>query len=140
MALKTYDFKQVAVIVGGRIVTGFAEGTGVTVERNEDAWTLQVGAEGEATRSKSNNRSGRVTLTLQQASESNAILDAFRQADELSNNGLQPMLIKDNSGNSLYTAEQCWVVKAPSAAFGAESDSREWILETDALVIVEAGN
>lgn len=140
MALKTYNFKQVAVIVGGRQITGFAEGDAVTVERNEDSWTLQVGAEGESTRSKSNNRSGKVTLRLQQASESNAVLDGFRIADELADNGLVPVLVKDNSGNSLYSAEQAWVVKPPAAAHGNKSAEREWVLETDNLVILEAGN
>lgn len=140
MALKTYDFKQVAVIIGGRIITGFADGDAVQVERNEDAWSLQVGAEGEATRSKSNNRSGKITLSLQQASESNAILSGFAKADELSNSGLVPVLVKDNSGNSLYGAEQAWIVKSPAAALGMESGNREWVIETDNLQVFEGGN
>lgn len=140
MALKTYDFKQVAVIVGGRIITGFSDGDAVQVERNEDAWSLQVGAEGEATRSKSNNRSGKVTLSLQQASESNAILSGFAKSDELSNGGLFPLLVKDNSGSSLYAAEQAWIVKSPAATLGMESAAREWVIETDNLQVFEGGN
>lgn len=139
--LKTYDFRQVSVIVGGRIMAGFAEGDdSVMVERNEDAWSLKVGADGEATRSKSNNKSGKVTLKLQQTSESNAILSAFAKADELSNSGAVPVLIKDNSGLSLHAAEQAWVIKMPSSGFGAESGEREWVLESDNMEMFEGGN
>ena len=138
--LKTYDFAKVAVIVAGNIMSGFADGEVVTVERNEDAFSLQVGAEGEATRSKSNNRSGRSTLVLQQASESNAILSGLFKADELAGNGLFPVLIKDNSGNSLHAAEQAWIVKPPAASFGMESGSREWVIETDNLQMFDGGN
>lgn len=140
MALKPYDFKQVAFILGGRIITGFAEGEAITVERDEDSFTLMVGADGDATRAKSNNRSGTVTIRLLQTSESNLILQGFASADELSNAGLVPMLIKDNSGNSLFTAEQAWVQKPPAASFGAEGTEREWVIRTDNLIMVHGGN
>lgn len=140
MALKSFNFAKVAVSVGGRPITGFADGEAITVERNEDAFSLLVGADGEATRAKSNNRSGRITLRLLQTSESNLILNDFAQADEVGDAGLVPVFIKDASGNSIYTAEQAWVVKRPSAAFGAEAGDREWVLETDNLVMREAGN
>ena len=140
MALKAYNFAKVAVIFGGRQLTGFADGDAVTVERNEDAFTLLIGADGEGTRSKSNNRSGRVTVRLLQTSESNAILNAFAKADDLSDTGLQPLLVKDASGNSLYSAELAWIVKMPAATLGAEAGDREWVFETDNLVINEAGN
>ncbi len=140
MALKSYNFGKVAVIFGGRQLTGFADGEAVSVERNEDAWSLLVGADGEATRAKSNNRSGRVTIRLLQTSESNAILNDFAKADDLADAGAQALFIKDNSGNSLYSAEQAWIVKMPAATHGNEAGTREWVLETDNLVINEAGN
>jgi len=82
MALKTYDPAQVTIIFAGIPISGFAEGTFVSVERNEDSWALQVGADGEATRAKSNNKSGRVTLTLIQSSFSNDALSAVMAVDE----------------------------------------------------------
>ena len=139
--MKTYDFKQVAVIIGGRQITGFAEGDdAVTVERDEDMWSMQVGADGEATRSKSNNRAGKITLKLKAASESNAILDGFALSDELANGGLVPALIKDNSGESLHSAEQAYIVKRPAVTLGDEESDREWVLQTDNLIMHEGGN
>lgn len=139
MAL-TYDFKQVIATYNGFQIQGFAEGTGINAERNEDSWTMQIGADGEGTRSKSNNKGGRVTFTLMQSSASNDVLSAFAQTDELSNGGSGPLLIKDLSGRSLLVAEQAWVVKPPACEFGSEAGPREWILETDNLVMSVAGN
>lgn len=140
MAAKTYDPSQVAIIVGGFQITGFADGSFLTVARNADAFALYVGTDGEGTRAKSNNKSGRITLTLAQSSDSNAILSGIAVADELSNNGIVPVLIKDNSGNSLYAAETAWIVKAPDSEFGREIGSREWIIETDNLAVFVGGN
>lgn len=136
----TYDFKQVVCTFNGFQIQGFAEGGEISVERNEDAWTLQVGADGEGTRSKSNNKSGRITLPLQQSSASNDVLSAFADADELSNAGSGPFLMKDLSGRSLIVAEQAWIVKKPATNFGAESSPWEWVLETDNLVMSLGGN
>ena len=138
--MQTFDFKKVALVIGGRLITGFAEGEAITVERDEDTWTLQVGSDGEATRSKSNNRAGKVTFRVKGASTANAILTGFIKADELNNGGLIPMMLKDNSGASLYSAEQGYLVKPPSAGYGAEETEREYVYQTDNLIMFEGGN
>lgn len=140
MAVKTYDPSQVAIIVGGFNITGFADGSFITIARNADAFALYVGTDGEGTRAKSNNKSGKITITLAQSSDSNAILSGIANLDELSNNGIVPVLVKDNSGTSLYAAETAWIVKASDSEFGKELGSREWILETDNLAVFIAGN
>jgi len=58
----------------------------------------------------------------------------------LSNTGLFSVLVKDNSGRSIYAAEIAWVVKAPTGEFGNESGSRSWIIETDNLEVLTGGN
>jgi hypothetical protein len=134
MAVKTYDPKEVTVTYGGYDLNGFSDGTKVTVEFNEDAWTLQVGVDGEGTRSKSNNRSGRVTIQLMQSSDSNEIMTGISELDRLSNAGALPLMVKDSSGTSIHTAETAWIVKSPMSEYGVEAGPREWILETDILV------
>lgn len=139
--MKTYDFKKVAVIIGGRQMTGFADGDDVvSCGRDEDAWTMSIGADGEGTRSKSNNKAGKLKIKLKAASESNSILDGFALSDELANGGLIPFMVKDNSGASLHAAEQAYIVKRPEATHGAEESDREWILQTDNLAMFEGGN
>ena len=138
--LKTYDPKQVSVIVGGFIISGFADGSFVPVARNNDTFTLLVGADGDATRSKSNDKSGTFVITLQQTSASNAVLAGIAAADELGNSGIVPVLIKDNSGNALHTAAQAWIRKYPDADFAKEGGNLEWTLETSNLIMAPLGN
>lgn len=139
--LSTYDFKQVAVILGGRIISGFAEGDdAVTVETDNDEFSLTVGADGEATRSKSNNRSATITLRLLKTSQSNDILNAFMQSDRLSNSGLQPFVCKDNNGREIHACESAWIQKAPTASHGANSGIMEWVLRTENMLSTFGGN
>lgn len=140
MPLFTYDPKNVSVIVGGSIMTGFADGTFVEVERNENAFNLKIGVDGEGTRAKSNNKSGKVTITLMQSSPSNDTLSGFTAADELSNTGAVPVLVKDNSGRTICTALTAWVQKYANASFAKEVTTRKWVLETDDIEMFVAGN
>lgn len=140
--LTTYAGDEVLFVFGPVIASGYGPDTFVTVERNEDAFTLQVGADGESTRSKSNNRSATITLTLLQGSAANAQLSAIHALDQATpaGDGVLPLLVKDNSGNSLHLAEKAWIRKAPASAYGRESDVREWVFETANLVDAPAGN
>lgn len=142
MALHTYDPSQVTIIFAGIPVSGFAEGTFVSAERNEDSWALQVGADGEATRAKSNNRSGRVTFTLIQSSITNDALSALHAVDENTpgGDGIGPLLVKDLSGRTIIAAETAWIAKPATVEFGREASEREWIIETDRLEVFAGGN
>jgi hypothetical protein len=139
--LATYNPAEVTIVFAGIPISGFAEGTFVSVERNEDSYAMQVGADGNATRAKSNNRSGRVTLTLIQSSVSNDALSAQAKLDELNDgDGIGPLLIKDLSGRTVIQAEQAWIVKPATVEYGREASEREWVIESDALDMDVAGN
>ena len=136
---KTYDPKQVSVIIGGYIVSGYADGTFVTLARNNDNWTRQGGADGEQTRAKSNDRSGLLTITLMQSSLSNGVLQGFAIADELGNSGTFSFLVKDNNGTEIAAAEIAWVQKPSDKSYAKENENREWIIETGELNYLGGG-
>ncbi len=142
MSLKTYDPNDVSLVAFGIPITGFADGTFISIEYNEDDFSLQVGTDGDACRSKSSNRSARMTITLGQWSLANDLLSAVHAADILtpSGDGIGPFLMKDNSGTTLAAAEKCWIAKLPTQTYGREAESREWVLETAALVSHVGGN
>ena len=133
------DLSPFADIIG-KIISGFADGTFVTAERNEQAWNLKVGVDGEGTRAKNNNRSGKVTLTLMQSSSSNDYLSATAAADELSNAGALPLLIRDASGRTVISALTAWIQKYANGEFAKEVSQRQWVIETDELIMLVAGN
>lgn len=139
VGLKTYDPNELSIIIGGHIVQGFADGSFLTVERNNDTFARTTGASGETARAKSNDRSGTFTITLMQSSLSNAVLQGFAVADELANAGTFPVLIKDNNGDDLFSAEIAWIQKPSSAEYGKEITEREWIVETGELIMNHGG-
>ena len=140
MSVYTYDPTKVICIIGGVPMSGFADGSMVTVEREADAYSKIVGADGETTRVKSANRSGMITISLLQTSASNDILSGFALLDEAANAGVVPMLIKDNSGRSIFASGSGWVKKVPSSAFGKDAGDREWVLDCADLNIFTGGN
>ena len=138
--VKTYNNKQVAVSFGNVNLSGFGDGEFLSVEMNGDQYELKMGVDGTGTRSKNNDFSAKIKITLAQSSESNAVMQGFWNADRLSGGGIQPFFAKDNSGSSLYAAATAWIMKQPVAKFAKGVEMREWTLETDNLVPFEGGN
>lgn len=137
--MRNYDPKQVILAVGGNVIIGYADGTYISAERNEDAFALVVGADGETARARSQDRSGVVTLTLMQTSPSNDALTAFAALDELSGTGVVSLMMKDMLGTTLVAAQNAWVRKFPAVEFGKELTTREWAIECDFLAVFAGG-
>jgi len=135
MALKTYNPAEVAVIVGGFIMSGFADGQFVNIVPNADLFELTVGTDGEATRSAQNNKSAQITIDFMQTSESNAVLESVAASG-----ASFPLLVKDGSGSTIYSAVSAWVRRRPDATFDRTATSRSWVLECGELIGLEAGN
>jgi hypothetical protein len=140
MPVRTYDPKRCLVVIGGVPMGGFADGTFVSVERTSDTFTKVSGADGIVSRSKTNDRSGTLTLTLAQTSPSNDVLTGFARNDELTNTGIVPVTVKDLSGRSTYVAAFGWVKKPPTGEFGKEIADREWALDLADLDVFTGGN
>lgn len=138
--VRTYSPGEIVMTVNGVAMGGFADGTFITVARDEQSFTKVTGADGTVSRSKSNNRSGTVTLSLQQTSPSNEVLSALLAQDELDNSGVVPVLIKDNSGTARFFSGTGWVQGMPSVEYGKEIANREWVVEMADMEFNVAGN
>lgn len=140
MATHSFDPKDVVVTVGGFPMGGFADGEFVSFERNNDAFTQSVGADGDTTRVKSNDRSGSLTITLDQTSLSNDVLSTFANLDELSNSGIVPILVKEINGTSTLFTGNGWIQKMPVMSYGKETTTRVWIIAMAESQIFVGGN
>jgi len=140
MALRTFDPSQVSVIFKGTPLSGFADGTFISVTRSNDSYSKTVGADGETTRVASRDKSGEITITLAQTSPSNDFLSSQLEADERDNSGSGDFLIKDNSGNTIIESAAAWVRKPADTEFAKEVSNREWVLDADNLLMSVGGN
>jgi hypothetical protein len=137
--MNTYDPKKILVSFRGIPLTGFAPDTFVSVDRNEDAFTLVVGSDGETTRTQNRNRSGTVTLTLMSGSQSNSLMAAIAARDEQSGDGTGEVLVKELNGATLVSGKTAWVRKVPTVEFAKDDTTRTWVLEADELLIFSGG-
>jgi hypothetical protein len=78
--LKSYDLKNVILIVGAVEVHGYAEDGGVSFEWSADIGEIVVGADGEAVFARNNDRHMRATISLLETSEAYRLLGLEMQA------------------------------------------------------------
>ena len=140
--MKIYDPAEVIVTFGGADIEGFAPGSFITVEQNADAFAIVVGNRGDVARSKTSNRTARITVRLMQTSQSNDLLSTAHNLDLNAPNGagVAPITVRDAAtGSAFYAATEAWVVRAPTANFDSTDTPREWVFECARLERFDAG-
>lgn len=138
--MRTYSPKKVQVIVANQIMTGFAEDSLVEVEKAENDFDKEIGADGEVARTQSADESGSVTISLMQTSASNDILNSLRDTDKASGASPYPVMVKDGSGRTIINMNEAWIKKVPNSKFGKRSGDRVWILESGIVAHKVGGN
>lgn len=133
-----YDPNQVAVTCGGKIISGWGDGTYIEAERDEDSYMKKIGVDGEVTRAKNNNLGGKVTLTLMQSSSSNDVLSAFQQADQLSGTGVFTFILNDGNGKTTVRSVDAWIKKPAKLVYAKEVQAWQWIIEIGTFEVLIA--
>lgn len=136
MTMKQYDSKQVYLSLADRpISTGRAESDFVTTEFAADTVTPTVGADGEVTVSRSNNRSALIKIKLLATSDGHRLLEQLYAAQQAAQNGAPVSFeLRDVLGARVEHAARCVFVKPPATSHGATVGEREWSLMTDELI------
>lgn len=140
--MRIYDPSSVILTVGGSDIEGFAQGSFITVQYNADAFAIVVGSRGDVARSKSSNRSARITVRLMQTSPSNDLLSTLHNLDLSAPNGagVFALALRDGeTGRAVHTAVHAWIVKFPDINYDMTDTAREWVIETDRLEAFVAG-
>ena len=77
-----------------------------------------------------------------QSSSVNDLLSAERELDRNTPGGTggKALLVKDNSGTTLFSAETAWIQKPPTAELNREATTREWVFRTDVLIANHGSN
>jgi len=144
--LGTYSPEEIQVVISvGDIVhtvSGYMDGTFVNISREVPLSTLYTGADNSGARTLRTNRSASITLSLHQSSSSNDVLTQLylNDQDARDNTWLFNILIKDNSGRSIYQGNQCFIGVLPDSAFSTEIETREWTLQVRDLEQKLGGN
>lgn len=138
--LKQYDPGKVSFIAAGFTITGFSKDSFIKAERRENSFNMAVGAEGHVARSKNNDKTGTITISLMQTAESNLVLTGLMTSDELSGNSTFPVLVRDSSGYTILNAANAWIEKAPAITFSNEVQNVDWVFGCAELNMIVGGN
>lgn len=122
--MRTYDPNDVNVIVDGRYLTGFASGTFVSVEKDEDKYSAYVGAQGEVVRAETANNMGKIVVTLEHTSPSNTFLSGLAKRRE----PFAAHMIDRGSREMTVGGSQCWILKDADEDRGSEPSEVEWTI------------
>jgi hypothetical protein len=133
MAVKQYNPKKVFCTIGEIVVEGYAKGTFLEIEQNEDDFSLYTGADGQGVRALNASSAATVKITLSPRSKTNEQFSLLRTLDKESGLGVRPFLCKDLSSTDAYAAASIWIKRAPRKVFAAGIEANEWTLETDAM-------
>lgn len=128
----TFSPANVKIVVSqgtwSHVMSGYAEDTFVRVVPQSDKFEMYIGADRTATRVYKGNEAGTIEVTLQQTSSSNDILSQIYKND-IANPSAETMFtitVRDNSGRSLYYAEEAYIGKTPDSDFANSMQTRQW--------------
>lgn len=94
--------------------------------RNVDTWSLETDASGNATRVKSSDKSGGLTVTFSASSPTNRKLSLMAQADELLENVVGVLNLADKNGDSEIVMQGAFLVRIPDLSFSNVRGVRAW--------------
>ncbi len=140
-SLAHYSPEDVIILVAGSIaVAGMAEGTFISISKEDAPFTTKVSADGVVSRNYTNSQVFNITLTLHSASSSNDLLTKLWKIDEATQRGKFSVFIKDPLGTSLFHSNVGWVSKTPQMEFGDKITNREWTITCTQATINYGGN
>lgn len=125
--VRTYNPKDVDLIIGGAKIDGYADGTFIEVVRNSNAFETTAGADGQIARAKTNDNSADITVTLLQTSNSNATLNIIAENDEQTGKGVVPIVIKERETGNKIQGGSGWCKKRPDVTYAKEISDRVWV-------------
>jgi hypothetical protein len=133
MGFKAWNIGDLAISLNGVPLDsgGYGEDEVMTVEWTEDWWTKYTGADGEVTRSLTNNFGATVTLNFAQSADANDRLDAILKADLLLPNGAGAGIFaaRDLQGRLVLSSPRAWIIGPPALTFGKTVQVFPWRID-----------
>jgi len=139
--LFTYSPEDIQVAVAGILnITGFVEGSFVTISRDAPLFATTESADGMVSRVKRNSNTYTVSLSLMNTSESNDALTILAGIDHSTSVAKFPLLIKDSLGSTVFFATSAWIENLPSTEYSTTITNRNWNIRCASSTLFVGGN
>lgn len=109
------------------VTEGLAAGTSIQEARAAQAWSIKMGAKGRGVRVYNPDRSGTLTITVDQESQLHQTLKSIHQADIISRDKVAPFVLKDNNSGEVIIFKNAFILAEPDESRGVESATFAWV-------------
>lgn len=136
MAFFTYNLDQVSLVFAGVSIRGeYGEGGAISIRNNAEKFENTIGQKGDVVRSRTNDKTATIELTLHQTSPYNAQLSALSRLDDNTPNGagVGTFLCRDRENGDEFVAARTWIQKDPDVTMNRKSGDRVWMLFCEKL-------
>ena len=132
--MRQYSIDQVeATWAGLDLKTGIAEGTSIVPARNAPTYTQKPTGNGRLIRVRNPDRSGTITITVDQTSKLHQELLAVALADRALGNVVKTLQVTDNTTGATHTYINAFITTDPDQAFGTEAATYPWVFGFESM-------
>lgn len=140
-SLRSYVPSAISFTVFGIAMEGFSPDSVVDIERLEASTTFRKAMDGSGTAFLDKYGTYRVTLHLEQTSESNTILHLIFKVYQMTGiNIAMPLSISDRSGSTSFISVDTFFENEPPSNFGSESGTSTWTFLCHNASYTKGGN
>lgn len=133
MGFKAWNVKELSISLNAMPLSsgGYAEDEMFSLDWTEDWYAKYVGADGEVTRTRTNNFSATATLKYAQTSDANDLLSSMLRTDIATLNGTAAgvFMCRDLAGRLVITSPRSWIIAPPSVKLGKTVTVYEWRID-----------
>jgi hypothetical protein len=133
MGFKSWNINELSISLNAIPLStgGYAEDEVLAIDWTEDWFTKYVGADGEVTRTRTNNFSATATLKYAQTADANTTLSAQLAKDIATLNGAAAgvFTVKDSGGGLVITSPRAWIIAPPQIRLGKTVQVFEWKID-----------
>jgi len=139
----TYSPSDISITFAGVPIEGFSSDNVVRINRIDPIYTSKRAMDGSVSVTKQKYSKWQVSIFLAQSSESNDLLNGVQKllfSSDIKELQYLPLIIKDNSGTTMFFAKDVWIEQLPELEFGQSLATREWVFMCNDVECIIGGN
>ena len=121
----TYNPSSVTLTFGGYPLTGWDT---ISFKKNAPGYTAIRGIRGKNTRVRNKDLSSTITFSCLQTGEANDIMSEIHRLDLNYGTARIALTLKDNSGQTLFSSSEGFIVDFPEVVFSGDFEYRVWTI------------
>jgi hypothetical protein len=138
MSTSPYSPDSIDVVISGIRISGYVQGTYISLVTRTDSDTLTVGSDGLSAFNHNFDDSATLTLTLMPNAVSNDVLTGLWK---LQRSGVvHPFAMQDRNGRTVAASAACRISKLPDVTYGTEVEPRAWTIIVSNLNLYVGGS